>query len=223
MSGLEIAEARQCPWCCEGLAQYAARQMSTVLCGSGCSCAGSDTEHVRLQTEKVALEALVFQQTHAIEVLKEEAAALRRDLAFVGQHININVAPVNPALEALQPLPALEQEQEQEQEQAPTSAPFAEGSTSAIGAGFATEVGGLLCCRRFSGCGRYSSCMPRLSLSIPLCPFVISSKLLHSSGQRHSQETKLVLLKHPTRSPAGSRCDKGCLQPGQQCTRCRLC
>lgn len=118
---------------------------------------------MRLQTEKVALEALVLQQTHAIEVLKEEAAALRRDLAFVGQHININVAPVNPALEALQPLPALEQEPEPEQ--APTSAPLAEGSTSAIGAGFATEVGCLLRCHGFSGCGRYSSCMPRLSLS----------------------------------------------------------
>ena len=126
-------------WCCEGLAQYAAQQIRGVVW----NCTGSDTKHVRLQTEKVALEALIMQQTHAIEVLKEEAAALRRDLAFVGQHININVAPLNPALEALQPLPALEQEP------APVSAPVAEGSsTSAVGAGLATEVGCLLSCRR---------------------------------------------------------------------------
>lgn len=49
----------------------------------------------------------MVQQTNAIEVLKEEAAALRRDLAFVGNQINVTVSPVNQYLEDLPPLPAL--------------------------------------------------------------------------------------------------------------------
>lgn len=42
-----------------------------------------------------------------IDVLKEEAAALRRDLAFVGEQINVTVTPVNTFLEELPPLPVL--------------------------------------------------------------------------------------------------------------------
>lgn len=62
-----------------------------------------------LQKEKAELTNLVVQQANAIEILKEEAAALRRDLAFVGKHVNINVSVVNPYLEELQPLPELGQ------------------------------------------------------------------------------------------------------------------
>lgn len=65
-----------------------------------------------LQKEKAELADLVIQQSTAINALKEEAIALRRDMAFVGNHVNITVTPSNPYVEELPPLPELAQQQQ---------------------------------------------------------------------------------------------------------------
>ena len=76
---------------------------------------GCDLRLSHAQKEKAELAELVIQQSAAIDVLKEEATALRRDLAFVGNHVNITVAPSNPYLDELPPLPLLSQQQQQQQ------------------------------------------------------------------------------------------------------------
>lgn len=63
--------------------------------------------HWAVQKEKAELTDLVVQQATIIEALREEAAALRRDVAFVGDRIHVNVAAENDYLESLPPLPAL--------------------------------------------------------------------------------------------------------------------
>ena len=73
-----------------------------------------------MQKEKAELAELVIQQSTAITALREEAVALRRDMAFVGDHVNITVAPSNPYIEELPPLPVLSQQgQPLEEEQEP--------------------------------------------------------------------------------------------------------
>ena len=52
------------------------------------------------QAEKAELQEIVAQQSQIIELLREETTLLRKDLAFVGGHINITVTPVNDALES---------------------------------------------------------------------------------------------------------------------------
>lgn len=90
-----------------------------------------------MQREKAVLEQLVLQQSQAIEVLKEECQALRRDLSFVGGHINITVAPENPAVDSLPLLPMMAPPQISLSQQNTTSC--ADHSNS-IGVGSTSEV-----------------------------------------------------------------------------------
>ena len=64
-----------------------------------------------LQKSNAELINLAQHQSMAIEVLKEEATALRRDLAFVGGQMNITVAPVNTYVAELEALPTLSEQQ----------------------------------------------------------------------------------------------------------------
>lgn len=68
-----------------------------------------------VQKERAELADLVVQQSTVINALREEAVALRQDVAFVGDHVNIQVTPSNPYLEELPPLPQLTQQQQQPQ------------------------------------------------------------------------------------------------------------
>jgi len=83
------------------------------------------------QKANAELINLAQHQSMAIEVLKEEATALRRDLAFVGGQMNITVTPVNTYLEALEPLPILA-------DQAPAAA-YSEPENH-LGVGLTNEV-----------------------------------------------------------------------------------
>lgn len=55
-----------------------------------------------LQSENLELQKIAEKQLHAIEVFKEESAALRSDLAFVGKQTNVTVTPENPSVTAIE-------------------------------------------------------------------------------------------------------------------------
>lgn len=67
-------------------------------CSSESGALLNDQHFNCMQAEKEALEEIVAQQSHLINLLREESVALRRDLSYIGNHINIRVAPTNPAL-----------------------------------------------------------------------------------------------------------------------------
>lgn len=55
-----------------------------------------------LQGENLELQSVTLKQLDAIQMLKEEAIALRADLAFVGEQVAVTVTPENPGLNALE-------------------------------------------------------------------------------------------------------------------------
>ena len=54
-----------------------------------------------LQADKLELQEITRKQNDALDVLREEATALRRDLAFMGAHVQVAVAPENLRVSAI--------------------------------------------------------------------------------------------------------------------------